>query len=236
MRMTAILLVFLGFAAVASADMLTFQQGVDGYTGTRDTELKASEPDAPQGSNPTISIDASDGGKPNHGLLAFNQIFGDGPNQIPYGSMINSASITFTIDSDGSGWNFHRMLMDWSEATETWNSYGNGVQANDIEALSAASYSAGANNGNKNITGPIQVVADLAADLQAWSDGADNYGWGILPFMPDGTNGLDFFSRDEGFVSDRPLLTVDFTPVPEPGSVLLLSLGTALCALLRWKK
>ena len=44
-------------------------------------------------------------------------------------------------------------------------------------------------------------------------------------FMPDGTNGVDFFSRQYFAMAERPRLIVEVTPVPEPQTWLLVIAG-----------
>jgi hypothetical protein len=62
------------------------------------------------------------------------------------------------------------------------------------------------------------------ADVQAWVSGTSNFGWAILPFVPNGTNGVDFLTREDAVVSTRPLLTVDDV-VPEPTSLAVFAAG-----------
>lgn len=226
MRITALAGVILA-ASTAHAAVVTFQQNVGGYTGTRDTELRFIEPDLNTGSATSLSIDADDGPgpfNPTHGLLSFDGIIGSGPGQVPAGSLIVRATLHLEVISAGSGMNFHRMIVDWSESAATWNSFGAGVQADGVEAAVAATLSVGANDGNGNIpSGPF--TADLTADVQAWAGGAANFGWAILPFVPDGTNGTDFFSS-EATGTLQPRLTVEY--IPEPAAVGVLGmLGVA---------
>jgi hypothetical protein len=237
-------LVILNIAAVVQAGVVTFQETVNGYAGTQDAYVNANEGNL--GGESTVSVDASDGGAVSQGLLRFDGIIGNGPGQIPTGSTINSAKIRVVIDSVGSGWLWHRMLKDWDENTVTWNSLVNGIQADDVDAVATATFQAGANNGGSNVVGdPVDnsYLIDITADVQAWANGASNYGWGILPFTPSGTNGIDFFTKewtgdaDNPIPASFPLLTVDFTPVPEPHSVALLLTGMVLAGgMLRRKR
>ena len=72
------------------------------------------------------------------------------------------------------------------------------------EAMSVhdAQVSAPATSGAETITG-------LAAALQAWSNGETNNGWALVSNSSDG---WDFDSSEDGTVSNRPVLTVDWAP------------------------
>jgi hypothetical protein len=50
-------------------------------------------------------------------------------------------------------------------------------------------------------------------------------------FSDSSTDSIQFDSSEAATVTARPLLTVDFTPVPEPGSLVLAGLAgaAALC-------
>jgi len=188
---------------------LSFQNGSGGYFGNEDTELKEDNPTTPQGNNASISVDLVNGVGESQGLIQFDSIFGSGPGQIPYGSTINSASLTvFVHDTSSSSATIalHRMLAAWNE-NSTWNSMAGGIQLDDIEAAAAS-------DGIMTLAefmGP-QTFYGLEAALQSWSDGATNNGWAIAS---DSTNGWDFYSSEYGTASQRPYLTVDYTP-PQP--------------------
>ena len=59
--------------------------------------------------------------------------------------------------------------------------------------------------------------------MQAWADGAPNYGLVFLP-LANGTNGIRFHPEEFEVASLRPQLTVVYF-VPEPASVVLGSLS-----------
>jgi len=207
---------------------LTFQHGVNGYTGTADTTLMSSDATGIHGSDEEVSIDASDGGTPNHVLLRFDDLFGNGAGQIKAGDSIVSAKLTVQITSAGSGINFHNMLVSWNESTATWDSFGNGVQADGSEAAATPFLSIGANDGSGNISSGV-LELDLTSSLHAMQSGAvPGYGWALLPFMPDGTNGTDFFTKEAFMAADRPLLTVEVAPVPEPETYAMMLAGLGL--------
>ena len=96
----------------------------------------------------------------------------------------------------------HRMLVSWDENT-TWNSMGSGIQRDDSEANATA---------DSTLVAPTPIgtytINNLQSSLQAWSDGATNYGWALFD---DSTDDLRVLSSENGTVSVRPLLTVDYT-------------------------
>ena len=196
-----------GVSIIPAATVIeTFQEGTAGYTGTEDTTLNEGTPATSYGSATEVRTDADAGGNLEQGLIRFDNIFGSGPGQIPLGSTINSASLTIEVtgaSAGGANIDLHRMLVNWTEAS-TWNSMTGGLQRDDVEASSTidATVSDPTNLGQETITG-------LAATVQAWSDGAANYGWAVFN---DNTNGWDFASSEFATVGLRPVLTVDFTP------------------------
>ena len=185
----------------ASAATLTFQHGSNGYLGGADTTLISNTPDSAFGDSDELSIDASDGGSPNHVLVRFDNLFGTSAGQIGASDLIVSATLTVNVTSDGSGILFHDMLLPWS---------------------------VGANTGDANIE-QGSLTLDFTDALRRMQNGTvPGYGWALMPFMPNGTNGIDFPSRDFSLVAERPLLTVEVTPVPEPETYAMLLAGLGL--------
>lgn len=232
MRTLALAAAFVATAAagpaLAAQTVSTFQHGVNGYAGTADTYLKAAEPDTAFGAEPEVSIDASDGGLPSQTLLRFGGLFGTGPGQIGPDRVIVSASLRLFVTSAGSGMRVHEMLQPWNEGTATWASMGDGLQADGAEVAVAPLFELGANDGSANIP-EEPLVLDMTLALQRLQVGlAPGHGWALLPFMPDGTNGLDFATREWTEPGDRPLLTVVTAPVPEPATVASMLAGLAL--------
>lgn len=228
MKMTLIALAVATAATSASAATYTFQQDVNGYHGAMDVTLYSSNADFSDGNEQEVSVDASDSGSPNHVLLRFDGLFGDGTGQIKAGEQIVSATLTLEITSAGSGIMFHDMLVDWNPASATWNSFGEGIQTDGIEATAQPFLALGADNGDKNIESGV-LVLDFTEALRRMQDGSvPGYGWALLPFMPNGTNGVDFYSAEGFDPTTRPLLTVEVAAVPEPGTWAMLAAGLAL--------
>lgn len=220
-RSLALASLLIAGAAQAQSTTFTFQHGVAGYLGGADTTLRAAEPTVALGSEPEAGVDASDGGLPAQALLRFGGVFGSGAGQIASDRVVTQATLTLTITSAGSGIRFFEMLRPWSEATATWAGLGEGVQPDGLEAAATPFLQIGTNDGSANIEAGT-LVLDITAALQREQAGlTPGLGWALLPFTPDGTNGIDFYTREWTTLSERPLLTVVTSPVPEPGSLAL---------------
>ena len=213
---TAILL-GTGLCLTVQADTVTFQQGTNSYTGTLDTFLNQNFTGTAFGNENFVSMTNS--ALPAfqvQGLLKFENIFGDAPGQIPLGSTINSATLSLvSLNAPVGTLNLHRMLVGWNESS-TWNSLSGGISTDGSEAVSSADVS--------TIPTVPNATLDVTVSLQAWSGGAANEGWVLL----ESTGGSwRFDSSEAGNIANRPLLTIDYTPVPEPGTLALLGLGAA---------
>ncbi|MCE2797432.1 MAG: hypothetical protein LW816_19080, partial [Planctomyces sp.] len=93
------------------ADQVTvaFQQGVNGYRGTVDTEIWALAPHTILESNPNSSTDSDNDGGESQCLLRFDGIIGREPGRIPPGAAIHSARLLVSAFDQGSTVNLHRM-------------------------------------------------------------------------------------------------------------------------------
>ncbi len=129
-----VLLFFLIVFAEAAVE--THREGANGYSGTQDTFLEENTLDNARGTESLVKVE-NDPPQVQHGLIHFDNIFGNGAGQIPLGSIINSATLTVDVantSSDGAQIRLHRMLVTWPE-TATWNAMTNGIHTNDVEAM-----------------------------------------------------------------------------------------------------
>jgi hypothetical protein len=200
--------------------LLSFQQGVNGYAGTQDTDLFSQTPNTNYGDVTFISPDQQDVNNVHHALLRFDNIFtnnpGAEPNKIPFGSQINSATLTLNCINESNQAALvspFKMLVDWNEATATWNSLGpiGGIQTDDIEASRIPESTLGDTTtiGLKDL--------GVTRSVQSWALGAANYGWAIIQFS---SNGWDFETSEAA--TNQPKLTVDFTPPSGAGLITFL--------------
>ncbi|MGB9359696.1 MAG: DNRLRE domain-containing protein, partial [Acidimicrobiia bacterium] len=171
MAMIAATLIVLPSRAEAGVPV-SFQEGVDGYSGTADTILNEGAPDADNSANTTLIVDLLNNvpeSEVKQVLLRFDGIFGSAAGQIPLGSTISSATLGINVTNTSDvGADLYRMLEPWLD-TESWSDWGNGIDTDDLEAASVSeSGSPGSGLGAAEI--------DVTADLQAWSDGDPNHG------------------------------------------------------------
>ncbi|MCM2371762.1 LamG-like jellyroll fold domain-containing protein, partial [Aporhodopirellula aestuarii] len=185
---------------------IDIQNGVNGYTGTHDTELRQQSANSNYGNSSSIAIDLDNSGanSESQGLIRFNNIFGTGGTQIPYGVQIVSASLTVQTTGSTSGTiSLYQMLTNWDESTATWNSLSSGLSANGTEMASIADASL------TNLSSGATTFTNLKSSVQAWASGAANYGWGIL------TNSSDGWDMNSSEGATTPKLSVQYI---QPGT------------------
>lgn len=231
MRHFLLLMIVSTLGARASADLVTFQEDVDGYSSTVDTFIAEFTPDLSYGSDVELSTDL-DFDKVNdpvvdqaQAFVRFDNIFGTGSFQ--QGVTVDSATLTLNginESSTGSTLSVFRMLTAWDE-NSTWNSLGAGISRDDVEAASVADASV---PGEFSL--PTDLNFDVTATVQAWANGSSNFGWMIMIDSPDG---VDIDSSESAGIA--PLLTVNFQPavVPEPSSFALIMLPFAFLSISR---
>ncbi len=204
----------------------TFQNGAGGYTGTSDTHIKEGDPATAFGTLADFGWDGSEiNSLPTHGLIRFDSLFGNGAGQVPAGSQIVSATLTYVVFDAGDSANVREVLVNWTES-ETFNIFGGepGVQANEIGAglVGTASASIGVHS------------LDVTASVAAWAaNPSANRGW---IFQPTNSNGTDARSSEYSTVAERPILTILYNSLPnQPPSVnaggdqtITLPVGAAL--------
>lgn len=181
--------------SIVPPQTLHFQSSVD-------TMIHGGYPTESYSGSSIITTDNSDAGGESQVLVRFDNIIGGSFDQIPPGAAISSATLRLrSLDTGNGGW-LHAMLQPWSD-TSTWNSLlgGDGIQADNTEALSAMDDGISSNS-------LADVDLDVTATVQDWVDGAmANNGWVVLA---GGADGWDIASADHGTTDYHPELIVTF--------------------------
>jgi len=213
-----------------------FQQRLNGYAGTIDTQINENNPDLDYAGEWTLTTDLDDSGSRVHGLLAFTDIIGSNAGQIAPGSTITSAKLLFHVTSSTVGTiSFHRMLIPFTEKS-TWYDFTPRDPVThepawheitfwdpDEEEYVTQTVMVGGGIEADDTEARIDVdasftcpkgyptpfIVDVTSSVQAWADGETNYGWAMLN---NSTNGWDFITCH----GDNPpalVVTVDGEPL-----------------------
>ena len=191
-------------AAASTAVTKTFRQGDTNGSVVSDGGVNGATPNSNFATAGYIAVNVTSGG---HALIRFDNLFGNGPHQIPYGSTITSATVSLYLSGVASGAPpaaMHRMLVSWQD-TATYNSMttsGPGIQHDNVEARTVAdAYSNVSVGGTKSFP--------VTATVQDWANGAPVYGWAV---WRNSSVNMNVTLSDNSVVPRRPLLTVTYTP------------------------
>jgi hypothetical protein len=236
-------------ASVAHADNVTL-------TPSADTTLHENFPENNLGAQVYLNAGTTQNGPRTRGLMAF-----DVAGAVPPGAIINSVTLTLEVvgqpvDGDApSNFGVHRMLVGWGEGTGSGNPPFLGQPALPGEAnwnfrfAASAPWAAPGGLAGVDFASPFssdtfiygvnfspysfETTQRLVDDVQLWLDQpGQNYGWMLLTQAEN----ENFSARRVGAREDplqAPRLMIDFTPVPEPGTVELIGAGVGVGLLLR---
>ena len=230
--------VLLALTAIAAAWCPDAQGAAISINPTQDNSIY-SESDASNGQGSLYTGKTASPGI-RRALLQFD-IAGSG---IPSGSVIDSVSLALTqtkIGPAGSAtFELHPLLAAWGEGTSSGTGSGGLATAGDAtwnyRLFNTASWtSAGgdfgstsgtATFGTSNTVYTFSSQSGLVTDVQNWLDTpGSNFGWILQASDEASTTARELGSR-ESAPSNRPTLTINYTPTPEPGSLVLLGVGT----------
>jgi hypothetical protein len=189
--------------ASSTAVTKTFRQGDTNGSVVSDGGVTSAAPNTNYATAGYIGVNVTSGG---HALIRFDNLFGNGPHQIPYGSTITSATVSVYLSGVASGAPaaaMHRMLVPWQD-TATYNSMttsGPGIQHDNVESRTVAdSYATVSVGGTRSFP--------VTATVQDWANGAAVYGWAL---WRNSTVNMNVTLSNNTVVPRRPLLTVTYT-------------------------
>jgi Calcineurin-like phosphoesterase len=184
----------------------SFQQGLNGYSGTVDTFLMEHEPASSHGALESLEWDTDDPfgtDELKFVLIRFNDIFGSSPGQIPSGATIESAILSYTVFNAGDPADVNEVVVDWVENV-TYDGFGGETGVQSDEYAASVGQGTGSSEGVKTI--------DVTSSLASWTvDPSMNHGW---IFRPTGIDGVDFRSKEFVTIGDRPKLVVSYNTEP----------------------
>ena len=183
---------------------ISFQDGVAGYQGTRDTKLNSNAKNTNYGNAATLDFD----GSPDIADLLFWDV-----GSIPAGSEIESVTIQLNITNTSSAvYELYQVLRPWNELTATWNQAQAGSTWATAGALSAADRGTtvlGTIAPSTNGLWTITLNAAGIAVVQSWTDDpSSNNGFIIQDYA--NSSGADFSSSEATNASLRPKLTISY--------------------------
>jgi hypothetical protein len=190
-----------------------FQEGLSGYAGTQDTFLREEGPGEVHGNDAEFEWDDDDTNGTNNrnlALIHFDNIFGNGPGQIPAGSQIVSATLSYTLFDQGVDADLREMLVDWDEA-------------DSLTSVCGASCDEGVEYGATTIgtaSGALPLgtkVVDVTSSIQSWvNNPGANHGWvGVPPAPGPAGGGAQLRSSEYGVAAQRPMLAFLYLPCSE---------------------
>jgi hypothetical protein len=232
MRSWIVIACLAGASSAAWADTLTLNPSRD------NTLYEDALGSLSNGAGPALYAGKNSQGRWRRGVMGFDV------SAIPAGSVVTGARLTLVMDQSGSvatGMSLHRLLADWGEGTSNAGlPGGSGASATTgdatwlhtffstaLWATPGGDFAPGA-SASTTVAAPGTYVwsgPGMVADVQAWVDGsALNAGW--LLQAPDATTGMSyrFASRESAQPSMRPVLEIEYRPVPAPGGLALIGL------------
>jgi hypothetical protein len=191
-----------------------FQDGAEptaAYAGTRDTQLRESEPGTVFGSRTGIEMDGDspDGtGQHVHALVRWDI------SAIPAGARVTRVRVALqALDWPGfiNGYELRPLRRDWDEAAANWSTAKAGEAWQTVGAMGTSDHARNLvlgqlmPGGNGPFT--IQLNDDGVAEVQTWIDvPAANFGVIIYDTASDG---MEIATRESTNVGHRPRLIID---------------------------
>ena len=167
---------------------------------------------------------------------------------VPVGATINSVSLAMVQTkigpAGGASFELHKLTNDWGEGTSIGS--GGGALATTGDATwnysfyNTTSWTATGGDFNptpsaalflsRNGSYTFSSTAALVSDVQTWLNSpATNFGWILLDPVQGPTSARQFGSRESA--TNTPVLTIDYTAVPEPTSALTLCIASMFAAM-----
>jgi len=185
---------------------VTLQDGLNGYTGTRDVYLSSWYP----ASNLGTTTELLESG--NYADLVRFAIFQSEGGPVPSGATIVSATLSmYKSTYYDYTYQVSRMLRDWSGTQATWGAWRTGQAWSVAGAMGAGTdYASVADATAVAGWAPQWMTADVTTGVQAMAAGQPNNGWRLVRVSGNG-NEKKFWSREYAIDPTlRPKLVVHY--------------------------
>lgn len=249
----------------ANGAIITFREGVSGYTGTQDTFVDGTGPSnlqiTPQGANTTLFVyDREHFNDPNDLRITRTLIRFDLSSlqaNLTAGDTITNVTLTLTsqayaFGTKGVANSLHRIdpvNAAWTESQATWQNRdqsgptpwagGNGLVSGTDYIATALDVQNSPNPGNLGPSDGDTITFTLndLSFLPGWINNPSTNAGFLIRQPGVNTGAYDrFYSSEASNVAFRPLLTVTLVSVPEPASSVTMLMGAAVFALARWRR
>lgn len=192
--------------ASAVPTTVSFQDGVAptaGYAGTLDTYIWDTTPSTTYGTGVSMVVDTAVGVESDQrkALLKFDL------SSIPTTATVIGAKLELYINTEGQGFKFHKMLVDWDESS-TYTSLSGPIDNDGIKAAVAEDCRNGVNL--DTVTGTVRNNMRLST-VQDWiTNPANNFGWVIEQVTSATGDGVQLDTRQSVTSTRRPKLTIRY--------------------------
>lgn len=226
------------------AATIVFQEGLNGYVGTEDNAISSSSPDNNRGADSTLEVSPGV-----DGLLKFKGL------DVLKGQYLSIDSVTLTLTQKEFAtrnrpdpgfvvevWQISDANAAWTEGTLTNTTANDGEATWNSLAHNQTPWAGGPGlrgpGGLGVLMGSVTLVPSLTAvyniDLssavaviEGWINGGfNNAGMLLTSSENPGGDWWPWQSREYSVVEDRPKLTIMYTPIPEPASLVMLGVGS----------
>lgn len=193
---------------------VVLQEGIGGYAETVDTWVNEASPNTSYGDD---SERVSDDDTTNsffsdsqgQALVRFDGLVdGAALGRIPLGATIVSAHLSLEISDDidnplfDPNFEVRRVLVPWDEDS-TWNSLSGGLSGSELTGVLASF------TGDNSPNGDGLRRLEVTSAVQAWADGAPNFGFAIVPEVISGNDdGIALLTSESPNPLLRPRLEV----------------------------
>ncbi|MCC6320933.1 MAG: multicopper oxidase family protein [Phycisphaerales bacterium] len=240
LRCAAAVVMALGvWCGVSGADVVVLN-------ADRDATIFEDNTSNANGAGVYFHVGNNSGGNARRGLIRFNV------SSIPAGSTITAVSLALRVDDGGNSGPsetvaLRRLTQDWSEGpTNPGGGGGSGAAAvagdvtwtrriyNTTSWTNAGGTFSGTTSASLSVSSTAGVktwatTAQLVADVQGWlNTPSTNFGWLLLGNEATNQTARRFSSRQNATSSERPKLTVTFTPPAGTGACCELGVCTVV--------